>query len=109
VAASHGFRHAAISPESIHKGFGSKATLARAVFDVPVVGDDEPVPVAQRPAAAEVRDEPDVRRKIAIFVEGLVDRLARSAKVFILIRTAGTSTTLWHRSGRRCARKASPA
>jgi AcrR family transcriptional regulator len=77
---------AGVSPESIYKGFGSKATLAKAVFDVAVAGDDEPVPVAQRPAAAAVRDEPDVRRKIAIFVEGLVDRLARSAKVYILIR-----------------------
>jgi hypothetical protein len=44
-----------------------------------VAEDDEPVPVARRQVAAEVRDEPDVRCKIAIFVEGLVDRLARSA------------------------------
>jgi hypothetical protein len=44
------------------------------------------VPVAERPAQAAVRDEPDVRRKIALFVEGLVQRLARSAKVQILIR-----------------------
>ena len=33
-----------------------------------------------------MRDEPDVRRKIAMFAEGLAQRQARSAKVQILIR-----------------------
>jgi AcrR family transcriptional regulator len=78
--------HARVSPESIYKGFGTKAALAKAVFDVAMAGDHEPVPVAERPALLAVRDEPDVRRKIALFVEGLLQRLARSAKVHILIR-----------------------
>jgi AcrR family transcriptional regulator len=77
---------AGVSPESIYKGFGSKAALAKAVFDVVIAGDDEPVPVAERPAMQAVRVEPDVRRKIAMFVEGLAQRQARSAKVQILIR-----------------------
>jgi AcrR family transcriptional regulator len=78
--------HAAVSPESVYKGFGSKAALAKAVFDLVIAGDDEPVPVAGRPAMQAVRDEPDVRRKIAMFAEGLARRQARSAKVQILIR-----------------------
>jgi AcrR family transcriptional regulator len=77
---------AGVSPESIYKGFGSKAALAKSVFDVALAGDDDPVAVAERPALSAIRDEPDVRRKIAIFVDGLVQRLARSAKVQILIR-----------------------
>ncbi|MFI6100185.1 TetR/AcrR family transcriptional regulator [Lentzea sp. NPDC051213] len=79
-------KHAGVSAESIYKGFGTKAALAKAVFDVVIAGDDEPVPVAQRPAAREIGDEPDVRRKIALFAEGLAGRQARSAKVQILIR-----------------------
>ena len=79
---------AGVSPESIYKGFGSKAGVAKAVFDVAIAGDDEPVSVADRPSAQAVRDEPDVRRKIAIFVDGLVQRQARSAWVQILIRDA---------------------
>jgi AcrR family transcriptional regulator len=78
--------HAAVSAESIYKGFGSKAGLAKAVFDIVIAGDDEPVPVAERPALQAIRDEPDVRRKIAMFVGGLAQRQARSAKVQILIR-----------------------
>ena len=78
--------HAGVSAESVYKGFGSKAALAKAVFDLVLAGDDEPVPIAQRPAMRAVRDEPDVRRKIAMFVEGLAQRQARSAGVQILIR-----------------------
>jgi hypothetical protein len=75
-----------VSAESVYKGFGTKAALAKAVFDLALAGDDEPVPVAERPAMLAVRDEPDVRRKIAMFADGLADRQARSARVQILIR-----------------------
>ncbi len=78
--------HASVSAESIYKGFGSKAALAKAVFDLVIAGDDEPVPVAERPAMQAVRDEPDVRRKIVMFTGGLAQRQARSAGVQILIR-----------------------
>jgi AcrR family transcriptional regulator len=77
---------AGVSAESIYKGFGTKAALAKAAFDVTVAGDDEPVPVADRPAMQAIRDEPDVRRKIEMFVGGLTQRQARSARVQILIR-----------------------
>jgi AcrR family transcriptional regulator len=77
---------AGVSAESIYKGFGTKAALAKAVFDVTVAGDDEPVRVADRPAMQAVRDEPDLRRKIEMFIGGLAQRQARSAKVQILIR-----------------------
>ena len=78
--------HAGVSAESVYKGFGTKAALTKAVFDLVITGDDEPVPVAERPAIQAVRDEPDLRRKIAMFVAGLAQRQARSAGVQILIR-----------------------
>jgi AcrR family transcriptional regulator len=77
---------AGVSAESVYKGFGTKAALAKAVFDVVIAGDDELVPVAERPAVQAIGDEPDVRRKIAMFVDGLAQRQARSARVQILIR-----------------------
>jgi AcrR family transcriptional regulator len=78
--------HAGVSAESVYKGFGTKAALAKAVFDLALAGDDEPVPVAARPAMQAVRDEPDARRKITMFAAGLAQRQARSAGVTILIR-----------------------
>src|SRR5215470_18952618 len=77
---------AGVSAESVYKGFGTKAALAKAVFDIALAGDDEPVPVAARPAMQAIGDEPDVRRKIAMFTAGLAERQARSARVHILIR-----------------------
>jgi len=79
-------KRAGVSSESIYKTFGTKAALAKAVFDLELAGDDEPVPIAERPAVQAIRDEPDVRRKITLFAEGLAQRQARSAAVQILIR-----------------------
>jgi AcrR family transcriptional regulator len=79
-------RSAGVSAESVYKGFGTKATLAKAVFDQVIAGDDDPVPIARRAEAQDVQAEPDVRRKIALFTAGLAHRQQRSAKVQILIR-----------------------
>jgi AcrR family transcriptional regulator len=77
---------AGVSAESVYKGFGTKAALAKAVFDLGVAGDDEAIPVAERDAAQAIGAEPDVRKKIAMFASGLAERQARSVRVQILIR-----------------------
>ncbi|MGW6422913.1 TetR/AcrR family transcriptional regulator [Nocardia sp. NPDC055053] len=77
---------AGVSAESVYKAFGTKAALAKAVFDIVIAGDDEDVPVYQRPEQQAMLAEPDVRRKIEMFVHGLAQRQARSAKVQFLIR-----------------------
>ncbi|MEV5960939.1 helix-turn-helix domain-containing protein [Kribbella sp. NPDC051952] len=79
-------QRAGVSAESIYKGFGTKAALAKAVFDFVIVGDDEPIPMAERPETQAIQAEPDVRRKIQLYVDGFVERQQRSAKVQILIR-----------------------
>ncbi|WP_020391536.1 TetR/AcrR family transcriptional regulator [Kribbella catacumbae] len=79
-------KSAGVSAESVYKGFGTKAALAKAVFDYVIAGDDEPVPMAERADAQAVQAEPDVRHKIKLYVDGLAQRQERSAKVQILIR-----------------------
>jgi AcrR family transcriptional regulator len=79
-------RRAGVSAESIYKGFGTKAALAKAVFDYVIAGDDEPVPIAERPQVQAIHDEPDVRRKIRLYLAGAGERQQRSARVQILIR-----------------------
>jgi AcrR family transcriptional regulator len=90
---------AEVSAESIYKGFGTKAALAKAVFDQVLAGDDEPVPIAQRAESQDVQAEPDVRRKLALYTAGLAQRQTRSAKVQILIRdgrhTDDTLEEIW--------------
>jgi AcrR family transcriptional regulator len=80
---------AGVSAESIYKGFGSKAALAKAVFDFVIAGDDEPLPVWRRSEADAIRAQPDVRRKLLLYTRGLAERQQRSAKVQILIRDGG--------------------
>lgn len=77
---------AAVSPEMVYKAFGTKAALAKAVLDIALAGDDEPVSIRDRPSMAPIHREPDVRRKISLFVEGLVQRLERSANIQIIVR-----------------------
>ena len=79
-------RRAGVSAESIYKGFGTKAALAKAVFDFVIAGDDAPIPMAERPESRAIQQEPDVRRKIQLYVDGFVQRQQRSARVQILIR-----------------------
>src|SRR5690554_2448277 len=43
---------AGVSVETIYNGFGSKKALLREAFDVAVVGDAEPIPLAERPEFA---------------------------------------------------------
>ncbi|RJK94275.1 TetR/AcrR family transcriptional regulator [Vallicoccus soli] len=54
-------REAGVSGQTVYNAFGSKAGLLTRLFDVTLVGDDEPVPFAQRPATVEVMGRTDPR------------------------------------------------
>src|SRR6266545_3209775 len=58
---------AGVSTQTVYKAFANKATLLKAVFDVSVAGDDEPVPIAERHLIATIRAEPDPARQIAMY------------------------------------------
>jgi AcrR family transcriptional regulator len=47
---------AGISQETIYKTFGSKAALLKSVYDVSLAGDDDDVPLVQRPEAIAVQN-----------------------------------------------------
>lgn len=63
---------AAVSQETIYKSFGGKRGLVKALYDVTLAGDHEPVPLAGRPAARALLTEPDPHAKVAGYA-----RLAR--------------------------------
>jgi AcrR family transcriptional regulator len=77
---------ASVSPEMVYKTFATKSAIAKAVFDLALAGDDEPVPIRLRPAVVAIQGERDARIKIARFVDGLVQRLERSAGIQIMVR-----------------------
>jgi AcrR family transcriptional regulator len=53
---------AGVAVQTLYLRFGSKAALLKACFDVAMSGDDEPVPVAERPWIEELRRDPDLER-----------------------------------------------
>jgi AcrR family transcriptional regulator len=58
-------RTAGVSVETVYKSFGTKAALAKKLYDVTLVGDDQPVPLAQRAEFTAITAEPDPRRMLA--------------------------------------------
>jgi AcrR family transcriptional regulator len=70
---------AGVSAQTVYKAFGTKAALAKRVVDVTLIGDDEPVPLAEREDVRSAYDEPDPRRFLAWYADlgrTLLERLA---------------------------------
>jgi AcrR family transcriptional regulator len=82
---------AGVSVETIYKAFGNKAGLLKAVFDVAVAGDDEPVAMADRDFIARIEAEPEARTKIEMYVAHLCESVPRAAPVQLLARDAGAA------------------
>jgi AcrR family transcriptional regulator len=80
-----------VSVEMIYKAFGNKPGLVKAVFDVDVAGDSEPIPVVERPWVAAIRAEPDPRRKLELWADHVADVLPRIAPILVLVRTAAAT------------------
>lgn len=79
---------AGVSVKTVEAAFATKANLLKELIDVRIAGDDEPVPMIDRPAVAEMIAEPDVDRLLelnAAFVADIarrivvIDRVAREA------------------------------
>jgi AcrR family transcriptional regulator len=75
---------AGVSPELIYKAFGSKQGLMKAVYDTVIAGDDEPVPIGQRPVIRQIWATADPHEKVrayAAFVTDLMRRIGTMAAV----------------------------
>ncbi len=84
---------AGVSPETVYKAFGSKAGLMKALWDVTLAGDDQPVTIADRLEMQEVRfaaDPAEKLRRWAGFVRGANERLA---PLYGLLAQAGPEVT----------------
>ena len=82
---------AGVSVQTVYKAFGNKARLAKAVFDVAIAGDDEPVALLERPTLGRVRAETDPRRQLELYGEFLAEVAPRHVPVQLVIRDAAGS------------------
>jgi AcrR family transcriptional regulator len=60
-------REAGVSTPTVYKVVGSKPALVKRVYDVTLVGDDEPVPFAERPEVRAAYAEEDPRRFLVAY------------------------------------------
>ena len=82
---------AGVSVETVYKAFGNKPGLVKAVFDVAIVGDLEPVPLMEREFIRRNMAEPDPRKKLLDYGGHLAGVSARISPVLLIIRDAATS------------------
>ena len=79
---------AGVSPETVYATFGSKAGVLKALFDVTVVGDDEPVGLLDREVIRGIRDERDAHVALARYAAFVAEVNPRLAPVQLLVESA---------------------
>jgi AcrR family transcriptional regulator len=82
---------AGVSKPTVFSAVGNKQMLLHAVRDIAIAGDDEPVPVAKRPAADHIREEPDLQRAIALLARHLTTVASRYAVIYDVLRAAAAN------------------
>jgi AcrR family transcriptional regulator len=82
---------AGVSVQNVYKVFGNKAGLVKAVFDVSIAGDDEPVAVRDRESISAVRAEPDPGRKLLLYGRHLAGVGPRIMPLLLVVRDAAAT------------------
>jgi AcrR family transcriptional regulator len=82
---------AAVPPATVYRLFSSKHGILKALFDVSIVGDDQDVPMADRPQVRSLVTGDDAEQQLAGFVQVIVQVNERVAPLYrILVSAAGT-------------------
>ena len=79
---------AGVAVQTVYFHFGNKRTVLKEVMDVLAVGDDAPVPLLDREWVRQVRDEPDLRAALAIWVDNSRIIFGRVAAMISIVRDA---------------------
>ena len=82
---------AGVSKPTVFAAAGSKQAILKQLRDIAIAGDDEPVPVAQRPWYREALAEPDPRRALRLYARNAAAIHRRSADVHEVLKAAATS------------------
>ncbi len=70
-------RAANVSRRTVFNAVGGKAALLKLALDWAITGDDEPVPMADRPAVRAIQAESDSRRALGLWAQMVTETSAR--------------------------------
>jgi AcrR family transcriptional regulator len=91
---------AGVARATVFTAVGGKAVLLKTAYDVALVGDDDPVPLPERPWARPVREEPDRYRMLDLYARMLGEVHSRVAGINEAIRGAAgldpEASLLWN-------------
>ena len=91
---------AGVAIQTVYKIFGNKAGLVKAIVDVAIVGDDEPVPMMQREFVRKSQAEPDPAQKLRDFGAHLAAVAPRVNALALVVRDAAAAdpgaADVWH-------------
>ena len=79
---------AGVGRATVFDHFASKAGLLKAAYDVTLVGDDDPIPLPERPESIAVRAEPEARRFLAGYAAISTGVSRRLSPIYEAIRGA---------------------
>jgi AcrR family transcriptional regulator len=81
-------REAGVAVQTLYLTFGGKAAILSAAVDLAVAGDDEPLPILDRPWVARVRSEPDGVTALGVFVGAATQVIDRFYALYAAMRAA---------------------
>jgi AcrR family transcriptional regulator len=79
---------AGVSRKTVFTSVGGKTEALKLAIDWAIVGDDEPVPVLERPRVRAGMQEPDARRMLTFFARDVRETAARIAPLQEVVRAA---------------------
>src|ERR671930_777126 len=92
---------ARVALKTVYAVFGTKAEVLRGLWNLRMRGDEEPVPMTDRPWFREIVDEPDPRRRLALVARNARLVRERTAHVTEIVRQAAPAdeqiAALWER------------
>jgi AcrR family transcriptional regulator len=80
-----------VPPATVYRLFSSKRGILKALLDVSIVGDDDQVPMAERPHVQSLLADPDPKNTVANFVNVAAEVNTRTAAIYRILTSAAAS------------------
>jgi AcrR family transcriptional regulator len=80
-----------VPPATVYRLFSSKLGILKALLDVSIAGDDEAVPLQDRPHARALFDDPDPTKQLSGFAAITAGIMARAEPVYRILLSAADS------------------